>query len=71
MFLKMRTWWNIGLLLLVACTTGWAQESPLHAELRREGERVSDACLKLVRAGEHLVLVEDPSGAFDVTAVDS
>src|SRR5437763_16545009 len=44
MFLNMRMWWNIGLLLLVSCTIGWAQESPLHAELRREGERVSDAC---------------------------
>jgi len=42
--LNMRMWWNIGLLLLVSCTIGWAQESPLHAELRREGERVSDAC---------------------------
>lgn len=42
--MNMRMWWNTGLLLLVSCTIGWAQESPLHAELRREGERVSDAC---------------------------
>jgi len=43
-FLNIRNLWNLGLLLLVSCTIGWAQESPLHAELRREGERVSDAC---------------------------
>jgi hypothetical protein len=30
--------------MLIVCTMAWAQESPLHAELRREGERVSDAC---------------------------
>lgn len=38
--------WSLGWLLLFACTIDWAQESPLHAELRREGERVSDACGK-------------------------
>ncbi len=40
----MRIQWSVALLVLSACTMAWAQESPLHAELRREGERVSDAC---------------------------
>jgi hypothetical protein len=40
----MRTWWSIGLLLLGSCALAWTQESALHAELRREGDRVSDAC---------------------------
>ena len=36
---------SVVLLVLVACSTSWAQdEGALHAELRREGERVSDAC---------------------------
>jgi hypothetical protein len=35
--------WSFLLMLLCASTMP-AQESPLHAELRREGERVSDAC---------------------------
>jgi hypothetical protein len=35
----------VGLLVLLgACTLASAQESPLWGELRREGERVSDAC---------------------------
>jgi len=36
--------WSAVLMLLGAATLSMAQESPLHAELRREGERVSDAC---------------------------
>ena len=42
----MRMWWKIGLLLLVPCylPMAWSQESALKGELRREGERVSDAC---------------------------
>jgi len=36
--------WSFLLMLLCASITMPAQESPLHAELRREGERVSDAC---------------------------
>ena len=39
-----RMQWSVALLLLGACTLAWAQESTLHAELRREGDRVSDAC---------------------------
>lgn len=35
---------SVILLLLGAPTLLWAQESPLHAELRGESERVSDAC---------------------------
>lgn len=37
-------WWSVGLLLLGACTAVRAQESALQGELRRERERVSDAC---------------------------
>jgi hypothetical protein len=36
--------WSVLWLALSACTMAWAQESARHAELRREGERVSDAC---------------------------
>jgi hypothetical protein len=36
--------WSMVLVLLGAPSLARAQESPLHAELRREGERVSDAC---------------------------
>ena len=36
--------WSAVLMLLGAATLAMAQESPLHAESRREGERVSDAC---------------------------
>ena len=45
-FLSMRMWWKIGLLLLLPCylPMAWSQESALKGELRREGERVSDAC---------------------------
>jgi hypothetical protein len=32
------------LFMLAICTVASSQESPFHAELRREGERVSDAC---------------------------
>jgi hypothetical protein len=39
-----RMQWRVAVLMLIVCTMAWAQESPLHAELRREGERVSDAC---------------------------
>lgn len=39
-----RIQWIVAWLVLSVCTIAWAQESPLHAELRREGERVSDAC---------------------------
>lgn len=35
---------SLVLVLLGAPSLAWAQESPLHAELRREGERLSDAC---------------------------
>jgi hypothetical protein len=44
-FLKMRIG-CVGLLLLSVCTMVQAQESGLRGELRREGERVSDACGK-------------------------
>jgi hypothetical protein len=40
----MRMQWSVALLVLSVCSMAWAQESPLQAELRREGERVSDAC---------------------------
>ena len=43
-FLVTRMQRIVALLVLSACTMSRAQESPLHAELRREGERVSDAC---------------------------
>jgi hypothetical protein len=36
--------WTVLILLMIAGGSAWAQESPLHAELRREGERASDAC---------------------------
>src|SRR5882672_3488134 len=36
--------WSVVLVLLGTSTLAQAQESPLRAELRREGERVSDAC---------------------------
>jgi hypothetical protein len=36
--------WSIVLVLLGTPSLAWAQEGPLHAELRREGERVSEAC---------------------------
>lgn len=38
------TRWTTVLLLSVVPTIAFAQESALHAQLRREGERVSDAC---------------------------
>jgi hypothetical protein len=40
----MRLQWSVACLMLSACTLAWPQESALHAELRREGERVADAC---------------------------
>ncbi len=36
--------WSLVIMLLAATGLASAQESPLHAELRREGERASDAC---------------------------
>jgi hypothetical protein len=36
--------WTAVFILLSVSQRTWGQESPLHAELRREGERVSDAC---------------------------
>jgi hypothetical protein len=36
--------WSLLIFLVVASGPIWAQESVLHAEFRREGERVSDAC---------------------------
>jgi hypothetical protein len=36
--------WCLLIFLVVASGVAWAQESKLHAELRREAERVSDAC---------------------------
>jgi hypothetical protein len=42
--LKICVRWSAVLVLLSASTLASAQESPLHAELRREGERASDAC---------------------------
>lgn len=36
--------WSVLLVLMTAPAVACAQESPLRAELRREGERVSDAC---------------------------
>jgi len=36
--------WNLVFLLWFASTMALAQESTLHADFRREGERVSDAC---------------------------
>jgi len=35
---------SLAVLVLLVSGAAWAQESPLHAELRRESERVSDAC---------------------------
>jgi hypothetical protein len=40
----MRMQWIVACLVLSTCTMAWPQESALHAELRREGERVSEAC---------------------------
>jgi len=41
----MRMQWSVAVLLVLSvCTLAWPQESELHAELRREGERASDAC---------------------------
>jgi hypothetical protein len=40
----MRMQWLVALLVLSACTLAWSQESKLHAELRQERDRVSDAC---------------------------
>jgi hypothetical protein len=37
-------WSVVVVLLWIASTLALAQESTLHAELRREGERASDAC---------------------------
>ncbi len=42
--------WSAVLILLGASTLTLAQESPLHAELRREGERVSEACQASLKA---------------------
>jgi len=42
-FVKMQLRWS-AVLLLGACTMACAQENALQGELRREGERVSDAC---------------------------
>lgn len=42
-FRKMHMRWSVAL-LLGACTMAWAQENALQGELRRERERVSDAC---------------------------
>lgn len=36
--------WSVAVLLWLASTLALAQESALHADFRREGERVSDAC---------------------------
>jgi hypothetical protein len=36
--------WSAAFVLCLASTLSFGQESALHAELRREGERVSDAC---------------------------
>lgn len=36
--------WTVLILLMIAGGSAWAQESPLHAELRREGERAGEAC---------------------------
>jgi hypothetical protein len=41
---KAVTRWSAVLVLVGAATLAAAQESPLHAELRREGERASEAC---------------------------
>ena len=40
----MRMQWRVALLVLSACTMAWPQESKLHAELRGEETRVSEAC---------------------------
>src|SRR5579863_10093002 len=40
----MRMQWRVALLVLNACTAVWSQESKLHAELRGEDTRVSEAC---------------------------
>ncbi|HXU14876.1 MAG TPA: hypothetical protein VN708_07085 [Terriglobales bacterium] len=45
----MRT--SLAVVVLLLAGSAWAQESPLHAELRREGERVSDACRSLKSIG--------------------
>lgn len=42
--MAMRMQWLVALLVLSACTLAWSQESKLHAELRQERDRVSDAC---------------------------
>lgn len=36
--------WSVAVVLWLASTLAWAQEGALHADFRREGERVSDAC---------------------------
>jgi hypothetical protein len=40
----MRMKWSVALLVVSACMIACAQESALQGELRREGERVSEAC---------------------------
>jgi hypothetical protein len=40
----MRMRWRVAFLVLIACTAAWSQESKLHAELRGEDTRVSEAC---------------------------
>ena len=40
----MRIGWSVVLLAAAGCTSAWSQESALHAQLRREGDRVGDAC---------------------------
>ena len=42
--MAMRMQWRVVLLVLSACTMAWPQESKLHAELRGEETRVSEAC---------------------------
>ena len=56
--------WSLLILLVVASGPMWAQESALHADLRREGERVSEACdtfgLKLLTGCAYTLFTDHP-----------
>ncbi len=41
---RQRMRWSVGVMLLLVSTATLAQENWLHADFRREGERVADAC---------------------------
>jgi hypothetical protein len=62
--LEERMRWSLVVVFWVASSLAWAQESLLHAELRREGERVSEACdtfgLKLLTGCAYTLFTDHP-----------